>query len=212
MATIANAAKSIVTPCITSQKVGVVVSAGRMSRAVKVRVADQEWNKKFRKHFPSPVTYLVSDPNNSLVEGDVVRITSGHRTSTAIHHVVTAIVAPFGEPVEKRPPVLSESQLEEERVRERLLKDVRSAEKGRQVSVQRLAKARKLGLKIPTLEEAMEAMRMHTDAEKARLQAHRGQAGQMKTAHQTRVQQGKKTKAEVKAETKVKSARKQTAS
>jgi small subunit ribosomal protein S17 len=45
----AKAGKSIVTPLIHSQKVGVVVSAGKMSRAVKVRVAGQEWNKKFRK-------------------------------------------------------------------------------------------------------------------------------------------------------------------
>jgi small subunit ribosomal protein S17 len=45
----ALAGKSIVTPLIHSQKVGVVVSAGKMSRAVKVRVAGHEWNKKFRK-------------------------------------------------------------------------------------------------------------------------------------------------------------------
>ena len=51
----ALAGKSIVTPLIHSQKVGVVVSAGKMSRAVKVRVAGHEWNKKFRKvGFPYP--------------------------------------------------------------------------------------------------------------------------------------------------------------
>jgi small subunit ribosomal protein S17 len=48
------ASKSIVTPLIHSQKVGIVVSAGKMSRAVKVRVAGQEWNKKFRKVHFSP--------------------------------------------------------------------------------------------------------------------------------------------------------------
>lgn len=163
------------------------------------------------QHFPAPKTYLVRDPNNSLVEGDIVRITSGHRTSTAIRHVVTAIVAPFGEPVENRPPVLSQAQLDEQRIKDRLLKDVRSAERGRQASVQRLAQARKQGIEIPTLQEAMERMRVHTENEKARLEAHGGQAGQQKTANERRVEAGKKTKEEVMAESKVKNARKQTA-
>ena len=52
MASIANkvkAGKPIVQEYFSSHKVGVVVSAGKMSKAVKVRVANQEWNKKFRK-------------------------------------------------------------------------------------------------------------------------------------------------------------------
>jgi len=211
IATKAIAGKPIVPPCFTSQKVGVVVSAGKMARAVRVRVAEHEWNKKFRKHFPAPKTYIARDPNNSVVEGDIVRITSGYRTSKVIRHVVTSIVAPFGEPVENRPPVLTQAQLDEQRIKERLLKDVRSAERGRQASIQRLALARKQGLTIPTLAEAMEGMRIHTEAEKARAEAHGGQAGQQKTAKERRLEQGKKTKAEVKAESKVKTARKQTA-
>ncbi|RMZ72003.1 ribosomal s17 [Pyrenophora seminiperda CCB06] len=212
LATKAKSATPIVTQCLHSHKVGVVVSAGKMSNAVKVRVAGQEWNKKFRKHFPAPTTYLVRDPNNSLVEGDIVRITSGYRTSTAISHVVTSIVAPFGEPVENRPPVLSQAQIEEERVKERLLKDVRAAERGRQASVQRLAQARKQGLKIPSLTEAVENMRVHTEKEKARVEeAHAGQAGQQKSAKERRMEQGKKSKKEVRAEKRLKEARKQTA-
>jgi small subunit ribosomal protein S17 len=165
------------------------------------------------QHFPSPTTYLVRDPNNSLVEGDIVRITSGHRTSTLIHHVVTAIVAPFGEPVENRPPVLSQAQLDEERVRQRLLKDVRSAQQGREISVQRLAKARKQGLRIPTLEEAMQAMRVHEEGERKRgAEAHKGQAGQVKTGKERRVEAGRKMKEEVKSERRIKDARTQTAS
>jgi small subunit ribosomal protein S17 len=129
-----------------------------------------------------------------------------------IHHVVTAIVAPFGEPVENRPAVLSQAQLDEERVRQRLLKDVRSAQQGRETSVQRLAKARKQGLRIPTLEEAMEGMRVHTEAEKSRgVESHKGQAGQVKTGKERRVEKGKKTKGEVQAERKIKDARSQTA-
>ncbi|KAF2134381.1 nucleic acid-binding protein [Dothidotthia symphoricarpi CBS 119687] len=219
MASAARAATPIVQSFISSQRIGVVVSAGKMSRAVKVRVAEQEWNKQFRKHFPAPKTYLVRDPNNSLVEGDVVRITSGHRTSPAVRHVVTSIVAPFGEPVENRPPVLSQAQLDEQRVKDRLLKDVRAAARGRETSVHRLALARKQGLQIPSLEEAERSMRAFEEEERVRRESegkgakrekHRGQSGQMLTAKQRRAREGVKTKNEKKAEEKVKDARKQT--
>jgi small subunit ribosomal protein S17 len=207
--------KPLLPPCFHSQKVGVVVSAGKMTGAVKVRVAEQEWNKKFRKHFPAPKNYLVRDPNASLVPGDVVRITSGHRTSKAIHHVVTAIIAPFGEPVENRLPVLTTEQLDAQRVKERLLKDVRSAQRGRQVSIHRLEQARKQGLEIPSLEEAMRGLRMYEEEMKERgvgagkAEKHKGQVGQQITAKQRRMEEGKKLKAEAKAEEKLKRARKQ---
>jgi small subunit ribosomal protein S17 len=211
--------KSLLTPCLHSQKVGVVVSAGKMTGAVKVRVAEQEWNKKFRKHFPAPKNYLVRDPNSSLVPGDVVRITSGHRTSKAIHHVVTAIIAPFGEPVEERPPVLTTEQLDEQKLKQRLLKDVRSAQRGRQVSIHRLEQARKQGLQIPSLEEAMRGLRMYEADLKERgvgagkdAEKHKGQVGQQLTAKQRRIEAGRKLKEEVKAEKKVKAAREQVAS
>jgi small subunit ribosomal protein S17 len=55
IATKAKAGKPIVPQCFASHKVGVVVSAGKMSKAVRVRVAVQEWNKKFRKVSPHPV-------------------------------------------------------------------------------------------------------------------------------------------------------------
>jgi len=139
----------------------------------------------------------------------VVRIASGHRTSTAIRHVVTAIVAPFGEPVENRPPVLSEEQLEQERVRERLLKDVRRAHRGRAVSIKRIAQARKLGIKVPTLEEAMQGQKLFEKQEKERIEALGGQKGLARAAHEQRLQQGKKTRKEAKAEQKLKEARKQ---
>jgi small subunit ribosomal protein S17 len=212
---VSAAAKPILPPCIHSQKVGVVVSAGLMKGAVKVRVAEQEWNKKFRKHFPSPRTYLVKDPNSSLVPGDVVRITSGHRTSKAVHHVVTSIIAPFGEPVEDRPKVLTTEELDKIRVEKRLLKDVRSAQKGRQVSVARIEQARKQGHRIPTLEEAMRGLKAYEEEMKERgvgqgkEEKHKGQVGQQVTAKQRRVEAGKKTREEVKSEEKVRSARRQ---
>jgi small subunit ribosomal protein S17 len=146
-----------------------------------------------------------------------VRITSGHRTSKAIHHVVTAIVAPFGEPVENRPPVLSTEELDAQRVRERLLKDVRSAEKGRQVSVARLEAARKQGLQIPSLEEAMQGLRTYEADLRARgvgagtEEKHKGQVGQQLTVKQRRVEASKKTRADAKAEEKLQRAKVQKA-
>ena len=206
--------KPLVQQYITSQKVGVVVSAGKMSRAVKVRVAGQEWNKLFRKHFPSHKHYTVSDPNNSLVEGDVVRITSGHRTSSTIRHVVTAIVAPFGEPVEKRPKILSVEELDKLRTQERLLKDVRAAERGRSASVQRLKEARRQNVRIPTLEQAVKKLRLHEEAEKIRAAsapkgAHPGQGGQRETKRERRKAEKIKSRTERHAAERAEAAKKQ---
>ncbi|KAF1916361.1 hypothetical protein BDU57DRAFT_516428 [Ampelomyces quisqualis] len=210
-------AKPLLPQCIHSHKVGVVVSAGKMRGAVKVRVAEQEWNKKFRKHFPAPKNYLVRDPNSSLVPGDVVRITSGHRTSKAIRHVVTAIVAPFGQPVEDRPPVLTTEELHAQRVKQRLLKDVRSAQRGRQVSKSRLKEAARQGHEIPTLEEAMRGLKMYEQDLKDRgigmttEEKHTGQVGQQLAEKQRRMEKGEKSRKEIKTEEKVKSARDQQA-
>lgn len=208
----ASTAAPLVQQYITSQKVGVVVSAGKMSRAVKVRVAGQEWNKLFRKHFPSHKHYTVSDPNNSLVEGDVVRITSGHRTSSTIRHVVTAIVAPFGEPVENRPSVLNVAQLDQLRTQERLLKDVRAAERGRLASVQRLALAKKQGVRIPTLEEAVEKLRVHEEIEKTRAASaskETRQGGQRDTKRERKKAEKMKSRAERHAAERAEAAKKQ---
>lgn len=64
--------------------------------------------------------------------------------------------------------MLSQEQLDEIRVQKRLLKDVRSAQNGREASVQRLAAAKKQGLKIPSMQEAREAMKRHVEAEASR--------------------------------------------
>lgn len=209
----ATSATPLIQQYVTSQKLGVVVSAGKMSRAVKVRVAGQEWNKLFRKHFPSHKHYTVSDPNNSLSEGDVVRITSGHRSGSTIRHVVTAIVAPFGSPVEDRPRVLTAAELDEIRVRERLLKDVRAAERGRQVSVERIALARRKGVEVPSLEEAVRKLRVHEAEEKERVvrggkEAHAGQGGQRETKRERKRAEKIKSRAERHAAERAESARK----
>lgn len=168
------------------------------------------------QHFPAPKTYLVRDPNSSLVPGDVVRISSGNPSSKAIKHAVTTIVAPFGEPVENRPPVLSQAQLDEQRVHKRLLKDVRSAQRGRQASIQRLQQARKQGLEIPTLEEALKAGKEFEEELKSRGRgqakeaSQKGQEGQQLTSKQRRMEEGKRRKEEARAEEKARKARQQT--
>ncbi|MCJ1362256.1 hypothetical protein MMC16_001358 [Acarospora aff. strigata] len=98
---------------------GVVVSAGKMLKTVKVRIATQVFDRHIRKFFPSSVTHLVHDPRSSLREGDIVRIAPGWRVSKTKRHVVTEIVAPFGPGVEGRERVLSVGELVEERERER---------------------------------------------------------------------------------------------
>lgn len=67
------------------------------------------------QHFTAYESHLVSDPNSSLREGDVVRIAPGWRTSKHIRHVVTEIVAPWGPPVEERPPIPKVEELHEEK-------------------------------------------------------------------------------------------------
>ncbi|KAK3173521.1 hypothetical protein OEA41_006851 [Lepraria neglecta] len=97
---------------------GVVVSAGKMMRAVKVRTAKQTYNGFLKKHFLTHNSYLVSDPNDSLRTGDVVKITNEKRVSRHIKHVVTEIVAPWGPAIEERPKVLStEERYEKWRIR-----------------------------------------------------------------------------------------------
>lgn len=56
------------------------------------------------QYFADHENHLVHDPNNSLNQGDVIKM---HRlkVSTAVHHVVASIVTPFGTPIESRPPI-----------------------------------------------------------------------------------------------------------
>ncbi|PSS09242.1 hypothetical protein M430DRAFT_77556, partial [Amorphotheca resinae ATCC 22711] len=105
----------------------VVVSAGLMQKTVKVRVGDQKWNNHIRKYFNRKAHLLVHDPRESLRVGDIVAITPGWRASKHVHHVVSSIIAPFGEPIEARPPVPTE----EERVAEREARRLAKAERKR---------------------------------------------------------------------------------
>lgn len=102
------------------------------------------------------------------------------------------------------------------RIKQRLLKDVRSASNGRATSIQRLAQARRQGYKIPSLEEAMANVNLTEEVEETkkdgrRSEAHAGQAGQIVTEKERRVEKGKVTKEERLAQKDVKNARQQTA-
>ncbi|KAG4436939.1 hypothetical protein IFR05_007590 [Cadophora sp. M221] len=89
----------------TRQINAVVVSAGLMQKTVKARVGVQKWNKHIMKHFSRSTNVLVHDPNTSLRVGDIISISPGWRYSKHVHHVVNSILAPFGDPIEARPPV-----------------------------------------------------------------------------------------------------------
>ncbi|KAL2045612.1 hypothetical protein N7G274_002040 [Stereocaulon virgatum] len=89
---------------------GVVVSAGKMMRAVKVRTAKQVFNNYLKKNYLVHKNHLVSDPNSSLRTGDVVKITNEKRVSRHIKHVVTEIVAPWGPGIEERPRIMSREE------------------------------------------------------------------------------------------------------
>ncbi|MCJ1391975.1 hypothetical protein MMC18_008488 [Xylographa bjoerkii] len=106
----------------------VVVSAGRMMNAAKARTTKQIYNSRVQKHFTISRHHLVSDPTSSLRTGDVIRMTT-ERHSRHIRHVVTEIVAPWGDPIDERPPVLTSAQREERRGAKRARKLARREER-----------------------------------------------------------------------------------
>ncbi|KAL9069894.1 MAG: hypothetical protein Q9161_005208 [Pseudevernia consocians] len=113
---------------------GVVVSAGKMMKAVKVRTAKQTYNRFLKKQFQAHKSYLVSDPNSSLRAGDVVKIAAERQISRHIKHVVTEILAPWGPSIDERPPVLSQEErltrLQEKTERKQERRRERNLEKG----------------------------------------------------------------------------------
>jgi small subunit ribosomal protein S17 len=77
------------------------------------------------KHFNRATRLLVHDPASSLRTGDVIMIQPGWRVSKHVHHVVSSIIAPFGTPIEERPPVPTEEERLRERARRKAEKDAR---------------------------------------------------------------------------------------
>lgn len=93
----------------------------------------QEWDKHIRKFYPKINRFLVSDPRNSLREGDVIEFSSGSRKSRRVNHVVEKIVAPFGVDIADRPAVMTRAEREAERAEKRARKDQRRLEKAREL-------------------------------------------------------------------------------
>lgn len=123
---------------------GVVVSAGLMQKTVKVRVGAQKWNKIINKWFAEPKHYLVHDPNSSLRTGDVVSIIPGWPTSQHKRHVVKKIIAPYGVPIEDRPPIPTLEELIAQREGKKEAKDERRASRRHQEEEKRKEEALKL--------------------------------------------------------------------
>ncbi|KAI9743359.1 MAG: hypothetical protein M1818_003205 [Claussenomyces sp. TS43310] len=137
---------------VTSQRMlnAVVVSAGFMQKTVKVSIGTQQWNSHIRKHFSRTAHLLVHDPRSSLRTGDVISISSGWRRSKHVRHVVNSIIAPFGTPIEERPPVPTEAErLEELSIKKeakaamRRIRDEKEAEKRKEKALNRHAKQSK---------------------------------------------------------------------
>ncbi|KAJ5733907.1 Nucleic acid-binding OB-fold [Penicillium malachiteum] len=124
-------------------KTGTVESVGRMERTVSVIQRHTVWNKQIGKYYPKETRYLVSDPRNSLREGDVIEFSSGAPKSRRVHHVIERIITPFAVPIEDRPAVLSREEREQERERRWAEKYVRreSRRLGKEVNLSQLAES-----------------------------------------------------------------------
>ncbi|KAJ6050075.1 uncharacterized protein N7446_005682 [Penicillium canescens] len=124
-------------------KTGTVVSVGRMDRTVRVCHRHNTYDRHIGKYYPKETHYLVSDPRNSLRDGDVIEFSSGAPKSKHVHHVVERIITPFGVGISERPAVLSRAERDAAR-------EARWAEK----YVRR--EARILGREVDLRAEAME--------------------------------------------------------
>ncbi|KAJ5777698.1 Nucleic acid-binding OB-fold [Penicillium odoratum] len=122
-------------------KTGTVESVGRMERTVRVTHRHKVWDKHIGKFYPKETRYLVSDPLNSLREGDVIEFSSGAPKSRHVHHVVERIINPFAVPIEDRPAVMSREQREQERERRWAEKYVRRESRRQGEEVDLVARA-----------------------------------------------------------------------
>ncbi|KXS12655.1 nucleic acid-binding protein [Gonapodya prolifera JEL478] len=74
--------------------VGEVVSAGKMMKTVKVRIARQRLHPVVLKWVTYHKTFFVHDPESQLVVGDIVRIAPCNRISKHKHFRLEEIVRP----------------------------------------------------------------------------------------------------------------------
>ena len=81
------------------------------------------------QHYNHYSQHLVHDPRSSLRAGDVVSICPGVRRSKHVKHIVRNIIAPFGEPIEARPPIPSIQEVVAEMEEKKRLKDERKRQR-----------------------------------------------------------------------------------
>lgn len=158
-----------------------MVSVGRMDRTVRVCHRHTSWDRHIRKFYPQETHYLVSDPRNSLRDGDIIEFSSGAPKSRNVHHVVERIVTPFGAAIEDRPAVLSKAEREAERETRWAAKYLRRESKrlGREVDL--VKEAAKAGVPVPNGEVLSTAQLIH------RIHAENERVGKVKRIVQERV-------------------------
>ncbi|KAJ5503941.1 hypothetical protein N7463_006815 [Penicillium fimorum] len=162
-------------------KTGTVVSVGRMDRTVGVCHRHTLWDRHIRKFYPQETHYLVSDPRNSLRDGDIIEFSSGAPKSRNVHHVVERIITPFGVAIEDRPAVLSKEEREAERETRWAAKYLRRESKrlGREVDL--VQEAAKAGVPVPEGQVLSTAQLIH------RIHAENERIGKVKRIVQERV-------------------------
>ncbi|KAJ5659845.1 Nucleic acid-binding OB-fold [Penicillium longicatenatum] len=148
-------------------KTGTVESVGRMDRTVRVTHRHSTWDKHIGKFYPKETRYLVSDPLNSLREGDVIEFSSGAPKSRHVHHVVERIITPFAVPLEERPAVMSREQREQERERRWAQKYLRRESRRQGEEIDLVARAASvIGEEAQTLSTAQLIHRIHAGQER----------------------------------------------
>ncbi|KAI9655048.1 MAG: hypothetical protein M1831_005008 [Alyxoria varia] len=141
---------------------GVVVSTGKMMKTVTVRLIKPEWNKHIRKYYYKPQNVLVNDPNNSLIEGDIVAL-ARERHSRRVFHTVKSVIAPFSKPLDERPPILTEEQREQIQDEKRRQKVERRAMRGVSSAVE---EAKRRGWGVGQMYEEANKEGHHVEREK----------------------------------------------
>ncbi|KAI1996564.1 hypothetical protein LOZ53_000924 [Ophidiomyces ophidiicola] len=100
-------------------RIGTVIGAGKMDKVVRVQYIIQVMDNHLGKPFDKKMVVRVADPRNSLREGDLIKFIPGYRTSKNVHHVVDRIVAPFGEDISQRPPLMTPLERAQSRIPKR---------------------------------------------------------------------------------------------
>ena len=97
----------------TARVIGTVTRAGTMKQTVAVRTNKQIFDKFLQKHYNKGMTRLVHDPDDVLVEGDVVAYSPFSATEweervrrgkNNVKHVLSHVITPFGRPLDQRIP------------------------------------------------------------------------------------------------------------